>query len=507
MSTVSASAATLTSSVDSAATAADGEKPTHRRTSSHPAESPGGPSHKPAKHKVRHRKVKQGETIFKRHPSWNLMLNIKLGISYTVGKVTPERDRELTSRDFSTEYKQTFPPEGTAITPGHSADVFTFKDHAPFAFRHIRERFGVDAPEYMVSICGDSSLRELGTPGKSGAVFYLTEDNKFLIKTVSKKESKFLRHVLPNYYHYVMRSRDTLIPRVLGLIRIKTAAGRNIRMVVMNNLMPDDVPIHEKYDLKGSTLGRWATAAERRDVNVTLKDLDFKHTLGLPQKTHDALIAQFESDCAWLRLLGIMDYSLLALLHFPGRAATDPAYEFGSDEEGGGYPSGGGGGGMSGAEGGMSGGEGDSRDDTMASKSAPSAMRALQLGDRDSGSGGVARAAGTSPAGTLVSGGGATTYFSPRTPRAGETSAEESQADGGDSDDEKGEKRPPQLPKLSDGDLAAAYQRKLAAAANDATTAPGFSQHRGGLRAHLPHSGEEVIFYGGIIDILQQYVT
>ena len=124
---------------------------------------------------------------------------------------------------------------------------------------------------------------------------------------MSKKESKFLRHVLPNYYHYVMRSRDTLIPRFLGLIRIKTAAGRNIRMVVMNNLMPDDVPIHEKYDLKGSTLGRWATAAERRDVNVTLKDLDFKHTLGLPQKTHDALIAQFESDCAWLRLLGIMD--------------------------------------------------------------------------------------------------------------------------------------------------------------------------------------------------------
>ena len=287
MSTASTSAATLTSSVDSAATAADGEKPTHRRTSSHPAESPGGPSHKPAKHKVRHRKVKQGETIFKRHPSWNLMLNIKLGISYTVGKVTPERDRELTSRDFSTEYKQTFPPEGTAITPGHSADVFTFKDHAPFAFRHIRERFGVDAPEYMVSICGDSSLRELGTPGKSGAVFYLTEDNKFLIKTVSKKESKFLRHVLPNYYHYVMRSRDTLIPRFLGLIRIKTAAGRNIRMVVMNNLMPDDVPIHEKYDLKGSTLGRWATAAERRDVNVTLKDLDFKHTLGLPPPPPD----------------------------------------------------------------------------------------------------------------------------------------------------------------------------------------------------------------------------
>ena len=38
-----------------------------------------------------------------------------------------------------------------------------------------------------------------------------------------------------------MRNDDTLIPRFFGLIRIKTAAGRNIRMVVMQNLMPDEV--------------------------------------------------------------------------------------------------------------------------------------------------------------------------------------------------------------------------------------------------------------------------
>ena len=120
----------------------------------------------------------------------------------------------------------------------------------------------------------------------------------------------------------------------------------------------------------------------------------------------------------------------------------------------------------------------------------------------------MARAAGTSPAALKPSSpAAAPRRTSRRGRRAPARPAEESQADGGDSDDEKGEKRPPRLPKLSDGDLAAAYQRKLAAAANDATTAPGFSQHRGGLRAHLPHSGEEVIFYGGIIDILQQYGT
>merc|ERR1719453_1985508 len=40
----------------------------------------------PAKHRVRHRKQRQGQTIFKGHPSWKMVINIKLGISYTVGR-------------------------------------------------------------------------------------------------------------------------------------------------------------------------------------------------------------------------------------------------------------------------------------------------------------------------------------------------------------------------------------------------------------------------------------
>ena len=87
--------------------------------------------------------------------------------------------------------------------------------------------------DYVLSLSGEHSLRELGTPGKSGAVFYLSEDYKFIFKTVSKKESKFLRRMLPNYYAHAMRSRNTLLPRFYGLFRITTAAKRNIRMVVM----------------------------------------------------------------------------------------------------------------------------------------------------------------------------------------------------------------------------------------------------------------------------------
>ena len=96
---------------------------------------------------------------------------------------------------------------------------------------------------------------------------------------MSRKESKFLRQILPNYYKYVMSSENTLLPRFYGLLRITTANHRRIRLAIFNNLLPQHVPIHEKFDLKGSTLGRYATESERRDPNVTLTRLDLQHVL------------------------------------------------------------------------------------------------------------------------------------------------------------------------------------------------------------------------------------
>lgn len=38
---------------------------------------------------------------------------------------------------------------GNELTPGVKYD-FKFKDYAPWVFRHLRERFRVDAADYMV---------------------------------------------------------------------------------------------------------------------------------------------------------------------------------------------------------------------------------------------------------------------------------------------------------------------------------------------------------------------
>jgi hypothetical protein len=56
--------------------------------------------------------------------------------------------------------------------------------------RTLRKLFDVDPADYMISICGDEALRELSSPGKSGSFFYLTNDDKYMIKTMKKSEVK-----------------------------------------------------------------------------------------------------------------------------------------------------------------------------------------------------------------------------------------------------------------------------------------------------------------------------
>lgn len=56
--------------------------------------------------------------------------------------------------------------------------------------RNLRELFKIDAADYMMSICGNDALRELSSPGKSGSVFFLSQDDRFMIKTLRRSEVK-----------------------------------------------------------------------------------------------------------------------------------------------------------------------------------------------------------------------------------------------------------------------------------------------------------------------------
>jgi 1-phosphatidylinositol-4-phosphate 5-kinase len=69
----------------------------------------------------------------------------------------------------------------------------------------------------------------------------------------------------------------------------------------MNNILPSDVPVHEKYDLKGSLYKRKASRTERAKAHPTFKDLDFleQHPDGLQleEKDYDNIISSIRRDC------------------------------------------------------------------------------------------------------------------------------------------------------------------------------------------------------------------
>ena len=113
-----------------------------------------------------------------------------------------------------------FPSEGSKHTPPHNSCEFKWKDYCPLVFRSVlhihiivvkglnlniymrlisksfpralRKLFKVDAADYMLSICGNEALRELSSPGKSGSFFYLSSDDRYMIKTMKKSEVKVI---------------------------------------------------------------------------------------------------------------------------------------------------------------------------------------------------------------------------------------------------------------------------------------------------------------------------
>ncbi|XP_076082132.1 phosphatidylinositol 4-phosphate 5-kinase type-1 alpha-like isoform X11 [Mytilus galloprovincialis] len=265
--------------------------------------------------KIGHRRVDHhtGMVTYKKKPTSELMAAIQLGIGQSVGGLSSKPERDVLMQDFAVVESVFFPSEGSNLTPAHHLSDFRFKTYAPIAFRYFRELFGIQPDDFLLSCC-DEALKELSNPGASGSIFYLTNDDEFIIKTVQHKEADFLQKLLPGYYMNLNQNPCTLLPKFYGLYCYQ-CGGKNIRFVVMNNLLPTTVKMSEKYDLKGSTYKRKASKHEREKSVPVYKDLDFIniHADGiyLEKDKHEPLMKTLIRDCRVLESFKIMDYSLL----------------------------------------------------------------------------------------------------------------------------------------------------------------------------------------------------
>ncbi|XP_078008935.1 phosphatidylinositol 4-phosphate 5-kinase type-1 beta isoform X2 [Phascolarctos cinereus] len=206
------------------------------------------------------------EKTYKKTASSAIKGAIQLGIGYTVGNLTSKPDRDVLMQDFYVVESVFLPSEGSNLTPAHHYPDFRFKTYAPIAFRYFRELFGIKPDDYL----------------------------------------------------NLNQNPRTLLPKFYGLYCVQSG-GINIRIVVMNNILPRSMKMHFTYDLKGSTYKRRASRKEREKLNPTFKDLDFLQDMheGLyfDTETYNALMKTLQRDCRVLESFKIMDYSLLLGIH------------------------------------------------------------------------------------------------------------------------------------------------------------------------------------------------
>ena len=102
-----------------------------------------------------------------------------------------------------------------------------------------------------------------------------------MIKTQTKDESKLLREIMPQYLQHLHDFPDSLLVRFYGMYRVKMdfLSVKTIYFVVMSSVFNTEKPIHVKYDLKGSTVGRITKPADcvegavQKDLNLQLSGL------------------------------------------------------------------------------------------------------------------------------------------------------------------------------------------------------------------------------------------
>lgn len=154
--------------------------------------------HKKGKKGKRKSYVK-GKVIDGRHELYTLSIAVMLGVRTSIARTntiiaTSDRNKMLTPQDFMAEEKYEFAPKGSATTPPHKlSHTFKFKDYAPVAFAYLRRMFGVNEFDFLLSVCGNANFIEFISNAKSGQFFFYSQDGKYMIKTMTNAESKFLR--------------------------------------------------------------------------------------------------------------------------------------------------------------------------------------------------------------------------------------------------------------------------------------------------------------------------
>lgn len=181
-----------------------------------------------------------------------------------------------------------------------------FKVYHPALFQILRRNAGVSEDDYINALCLESLIC-FSSDSKSGATFWVSSNAKIVLKTIKHYECKNLNNILHYYAEHVCNEKSC-ISAILGVYRVQYKRNTKYFLACVNIYPNDEAFILNKYDLKGSTVGRSAIA-----TSVVKKDLNLIASGALLQlgPSRDVILRALERDARFLSAHGFMDYSCL----------------------------------------------------------------------------------------------------------------------------------------------------------------------------------------------------
>ncbi|CAF3177043.1 unnamed protein product [Rotaria sp. Silwood2] len=252
--------------------------------------------------------------------------DIRHALQIGIGYFLAQDDRKSSESSTYTQ-REKFPAIG-GLTAPHFLSDFDFEAYGLNTFSDLMHIYGINFDTLKRHIC-EGELKEIVNPSSSGSLLYLTSKSTYLIKTARDYDAKFIEQkFLHAYFEHVKQRPETFLAKLFGVYgyipyispqRGITVDSFTLRFVIFSNIIPTNIDIHEKYDLKGSSYKRDANFTERMKKSATLKDNDFRdihpHGLKIPKNIYYHLKNILTCDVEFLEKLNIMDYSLLLTIH------------------------------------------------------------------------------------------------------------------------------------------------------------------------------------------------
>jgi 1-phosphatidylinositol-4-phosphate 5-kinase len=211
---------------------------------------------------------------------------------------------------------------------------YPFKAYAPEIFTQLRGIEGINDDRYLSVL--SASANERLSEGASGAFMFYCGGGEFIVKTIRAREAQVLHSSLLTYSKYLKKYRDSLLCRILGSYSLELY-NQVFYFVVMLNCFDPHAYINDRYDIKGSWVGRSAEPKKKgkkvvcrhcneyfipskaeqckaivgtHEASVVLKDNDLRTKISLHPEEAKRVLKILKRDSELLGKLGVMDYRL-----------------------------------------------------------------------------------------------------------------------------------------------------------------------------------------------------